>query len=90
MQQCAQEGWGRNPQGSALQEVREEEGGRSAHAHAGQLACGGVHGAVGQRPAGLPLGLAKHLRPNWIVHHGASPASVIAHPTQLICPISSL
>ena len=67
-------GEARNPQGSALQEVRKEEGGGSAHAHAGQLACGGVHGAVGQRPAGLPLGLAKHLQPDKTLHQGVPPA----------------
>ena len=54
--------WG-DSQGGALEEVCEEEDSGSAHAHASQLSHGAVHCAVGQRPAGLPLGLAKHLRP---------------------------
>ena len=53
---------GGDSQGGALKEVRKEEDGGCAHAHARQLSHGAVHGAVGQRPTGLPLGLAKHLR----------------------------
>ena len=50
-------------QGGSLDEGREEQGGGGPHAHARQLPGGRVHGAVGQRPAGLALGLAEHLRP---------------------------
>ena len=57
---CSNKG---NSQRGALEEVCEEEDGGRAHADAGELAHGAVHGAVGQCPAGLPLGLAKHLHP---------------------------
>ena len=50
-------------QGGALEEVRKEKDGGRAHADAGELPHGAVHGTVGQCPAGLPLGLAKHLHP---------------------------
>ena len=50
-------------QGGSLDEGREEQGGGGPHAHARQLPGGRVHGAVGQRPTGLALGLTEHLRP---------------------------
>ena len=54
---------GVDSQGGSLNEGREEQGGGGPHAHARQLPGGRVHGAVGQRPAGLTLGLTEHLRP---------------------------
>ena len=50
-------------QGGSLDEGREQQGGGGSHAHARQLPGGCVHGAVGQRPAGLALGLTEHLCP---------------------------
>lgn len=50
-------------QSGSLDEGREQQGGGGSHAHARQLPGGRVHGAVGQRPAGLALGLTEHLCP---------------------------
>lgn len=54
--------WGDSQSGS-LDEGREQQGGGGSHAHARQLPGGRVHGAIGQRPAGLALGLTEHLCP---------------------------
>ena len=50
-------------QSGSLDEGREQQGGGGHIPTPRQLPGGRVHGAVGQRPAGLALGLTEHLCP---------------------------